>query len=149
MKKFFLGFKLAAIVFLGINIVWSRAQQVSSSYLSDRETGGLSLAASSWVTYEDAVDKIAAALVHQPSEIFSLLSLDLQQTFSQSSFDQELDQKGISIVSTEVISEVEYIGDEWAEFTLRLILEDESRQEFLVVLFKEGGEWRIFGTVIV
>ncbi|MBU0708526.1 hypothetical protein KJ596_02105 [Patescibacteria group bacterium] len=140
-------FRIVSVCILALSVSWSTVQVFqSSSFYRDQGAGEIVLSAGSWDSPEDVVGDVKRSLLAEPLSLFSLFTSTLQDTFGREEFDRALVQQGVVVIAAEVISDLDYLNEEWAEFVIRVSLDDGIVQDFLVILFQEGGKWKIFGT---
>jgi len=79
-------------------------------------------------------------------EVFDLMGSEFREIYDLASFSQAVDQESINVVDARLVSGISYVGDEFAEVELELLLSDGTISRYTVVLKLELGEWGIFGT---
>jgi len=137
--------KILALTVFAISVILSRSCPSNSLFSDTERIQGL-FSAATWNSPQDAAEEIAKTISTQPEELFSLLSLDLRQTYDQTTFQETIGNGGIEIKNAEITSDINLIGSDWADFSVKIVLTSGQTQNFLVVLHHENGSWKLFGT---
>lgn len=138
----------ALMIFVGLLFV-STSFYSTHSYFSDAGRSQENvLSAADWQTPEEAAQEIGEVLEASASALYQLTGGDFQNTFSKADFEAAIKASGIEVERVAVVEEPRIFGvrGEWAELVLDLTLSDGSTGRFRVILQKENGLWRIFGT---
>lgn len=141
-------FLTALMLLIGLFFV-STSFYSTRSYFSDSgQSKENVLSASGWQTPEEVADEIGEALESSASALYQLTGQDFQDTFSKEDFEAAVVASGIEITQVKVVEAPRIFGaeGEWAETVLEIKVSDGSTQSFRVILRKEEGLWRIFGT---
>lgn len=143
MKKF--HYPLWFVLITGVSLLVF--PQISfSSFFDLAISNGNTLTA--WINKEDILQTIIKVLEQGDEELYDYFSEEITDNFSKEDFVNGLQDAAVDIRGAEIISELTVINDagDWAEAKIRILLEDSATLDFLVILHKENGDWRIFGT---
>lgn len=104
------------------------------------------LSTGEWTTVEGAIEIIKQTLEQSSAsqiaaDLYSFMTEEEKEMFSFEDFKKSISETDFEVLNAEIIGE----GDEFAKVKMRLKSSDQEK-DFLVVLKKENGVWKLFGT---
>lgn len=142
--------KFVAWSILGVSLFLNWAGfDFSQMRFGDSENGRVLFSSDVW-TVDESVDQAAGEIIgclqESPLSLFPRFTSDIRKNYGEASFEESLEESDTKIISAEQISSPTLLSDDWAEFVVRLHLQEGESVDFRVILKKEAGLWRIFGT---
>ena len=143
MKKFHCPFWFLFI--LGVSLLAFPGTSLSSFFDTVTSNGNTLTA---WVEKEDILQTIIKVLEQDGDGLYSYFAEEITDDFSKDDFINSLQDAAVEIEGAETISELTVIGGagDWAEARIRILLKDNSSQDFLIIFHKQNEDWRIFAT---
>lgn len=93
-------------------------------------------------------DNVGQTLVEKDFlSLYGLMGEDFKSTYSEKDFLESTGQ-GQSITETTLFTTPEIFGsaDDWGKVSMRAHFANGTSRDYMLILHKEGGEWKLFGT---
>lgn len=141
MKRYLLA--ITALCLLAAALAFSPTVRAK---IADKFTTTASFKTGDWTTVNGAIDIIKQIIeTDSPDklaeDLYAYVTDDVKDFFDLEDFKKGIFDAKLEVLSTEILNQ----NDEWAKVKMRL-KSNGSEQDFMVILKKEDGAWKLFAT---